>query len=251
LNIFVDYLNLSRKYLLFQSDTTGLQKPGVMKKALIILACIAVTVGLNGQKKTITGKITTFKTIAVGKALVQVKSSNEKFYSDSLGLFSVTCDPEDILFISAEGFVKAKVRIKEKTNYALVNLRLESGEEAIEYAVGYGHVKDKEKLYAVANQNKGMDLSHYRNIYEAISGNFTGVQVINGDILIRSSANFGGGATALLIVDGRQVSKDSFANIETTEIENITILKDASAAIYGVQGGNGVVIVETKRGSKK
>jgi TonB-dependent SusC/RagA subfamily outer membrane receptor len=223
-----------------------------MKKALTILFCITLTIGLSGQKKTITGKVTTFKTIPVEKALIQVKSSNEKFYSDSLGMFSATCDPEDVLTVSANGFVKNKVKIKQKTNYALINLKLEPGDESKQFAIGNGHVRDKEKLYAMASQSDGsFNYSRYRSIYEALVGNFNGLQIVNGDILVRNSSSFGGGAPALLIVDGREVSKDYFANIATNEIENITVLKDASASAYGVRGGNGVVIVETKRAGKQ
>jgi TonB-dependent SusC/RagA subfamily outer membrane receptor len=57
-----------------------------------------------------------------------------------------------------------------------------------------------------------------------------------------------GNEAALLIVDGRQVDASDFGNINTVDIASINILKDASSAVYGSRGANGVVIVETKRG---
>jgi TonB-dependent SusC/RagA subfamily outer membrane receptor len=76
------------------------------------------------------------------------------------------------------------------------------------------------------------------------------LQIINGDIIIRNTSSFYGSNAALLLVDGRETTKEEFANISTHEIARISVLKDSSASIYGVKGGNGVVIVETKRGGE-
>jgi TonB-dependent SusC/RagA subfamily outer membrane receptor len=222
-----------------------------MKYILIIIISVCFSVGLNAQSKTVTGKVTTFKTIPVLKVKIQVKSNNQAFFSDSLGAFSVTCQTEDMLTVSAEGFRTEKIRIRKKIKYALINLKLEETEDAKEVAIGYGHVKDKDKLYAMVSQNDAsLNYTRYRTIYEALVGNFNGLQVIDGDVIVRGSNSMDRSAPALLIVDGREVSKDLFGNIATSEISNITVLKDASASVYGVQGGNGVVIVETKRGGK-
>ncbi|MBE0679777.1 MAG: TonB-dependent receptor plug domain-containing protein, partial [Bacteroidales bacterium] len=86
--------------------------------------------------------------------------------------------------------------------------------------------------------------------YQILTDNFTGVQIINGEVIIRNSNSFASGNAALLIVDGREVDNYSFGSILPNDIARINVLKDASAAVYGVRGGNGVVIVETKRGDK-
>lgn len=220
-----------------------------MKKFILIWIGVFTISGLDAQEKTVTGKITTFNEIAVIKAQILVKSSNRKFYSDTLGLFYVQCADKDKLTVSAEGFITSRIRIKMITKYALINLTLKPGEEATEIASGYGHVRDKDKLYAMSSKETGeMNYSSYRDIYEILIGAFPGVQIINGEVIIRGSASMESDATALLIVDGREVSRDSFASILPSDIARISILKDASASVYGVQGGNGVVIVETKRG---
>ena len=74
------------------------------------------------------------------------------------------------------------------------------------------------------------------------------MQVINREVVIRGSGTFGGNNTALLIVDGREVTNDTFTAIMPSDIASINILKDGGSSVYGVKGGNGVVIVETKRG---
>jgi TonB-dependent SusC/RagA subfamily outer membrane receptor len=223
-----------------------------MKKILLIVAGVFIYTGLNAQLKTVAGKVTTFNEIPIQKAVIEVKSNKNKSYSDSLGNFSVQCSSKDQLTISAEGFSNRKIKIHEGTKFALVNLNLISKADAVDVAVGYGHVKDKDKLYSMASQNEGsLNFSRYSSIYEILTSNFTGVVVNAGAVIIRSSSSFGGSASALLIVDGREVDKNSFGNIVPSDIAQINVLKDASAAVYGSRGANGVVIVETKRGGKE
>ena len=222
-----------------------------MKSFILILTGALVFQFLNAQMKTVEGRITTYNEIPVLNAQILVKSSKQKFTSDSLGLFSVQCSLKDKLSVSAEGFVTTRVKIGEQTKFALVNLNLKSAPGAKEVAVGYGHVKDRDKLYAMSGRDSDeFNYSSYRNIYEALVGLFPGVQIINGEVIIRGSVSFETSASALIIVDGREVSGDSFGNILPSDIARITILKDASTAVYGVKGGNGVVIVETKRGEE-
>ena len=219
------------------------------KNTFFILVLIFISTGLNAQFKTVTGKITTFRELPVQNASIVVTSNNQKTLSDSLGQFSIECSVTDQLIVTAEGFNNRKVKIKKETKYALVNLDLLPQDDAKDLAVGYGHIKDRDKLYAMSSKNESnFDFSRYHSIYEVLSVNFTGVQVINNEIIIRSSTSFTTNASALLVVDGREVSKSYFGSIVPSDIAQINILKDASASVYGSRGANGVVVVETKRG---
>ena len=222
-----------------------------MKKIFILLGMILIQMDLYPQFKIINGAITTFEEIPVQDALIVVKSSGQKETSDSLGNFSVQCKYNDQIQVSAAGFVKRNIKIKEETKLVLVNLTLLPKESAKELAVGYGHVKDKNKLYAMAEERNGINYSQYNNIYEILTGNFTGVQIINGEVIVRSSASFTSSSSALLIVDGREVNNAFFSALHPADIAQINVLKDASASVYGSQGANGVVIVTTKRGWDK
>ena len=223
----------------------------ILKYILMIWVGFFLCSGLDAQEKTLNGKITVFDEIPLENVLIRVKSNNQKFYSDSLGSFTVQCSNNDKLTFSAEGFIKRKIRINKEIKFVLINMKLRAGEEAKKLAVGYGHVTDKNKLYAISGKNESeMDFSHYQNIYEILTSNFPGLQIINGDIIIRNTSSFYGSNAALLLVDGRETTKEEFANISTHEIARISVLKDSSASIYGVKGGNGVVIVETKRGGE-
>lgn len=212
------------------------------------------TLMLFGQEKKIQGRVTTFDSIPLINARIEVKSTKEVVHSDTLGLFTLKCAMKDKLKVTAEGFVRQNVRIKENTKFVLVNLRLMSNPESRELAVGYGHVKDAEKLYAISHVNENeMDFSKYSDIYDIISEQFSSTAMVqtDGEIVIRGAPVMGGSNAALLILDGRQIDAADFANINPSSIATINILKDASAAVYGSRGGNGVVIVETKRGYNK
>jgi TonB-dependent SusC/RagA subfamily outer membrane receptor len=209
---------------------------------------------LTGQQKVVEGMVTTFDSIPIIAASVKVKSTKEVAFTDTLGWFSVSCAPKDRLMITAEGFSGRSLKIKESTKLVLVNLRLLPGPENRELAIGYGHVKDAEKLYAISNVNENdLDFGKYSSVYDIIEKEFAStVQVrSNGSLVIRSTVTMDADNSALLILDGREIDAIDFGNINTTDIASINVLKDASASVYGSRGGNGVIIVETKRGGSK
>jgi len=206
---------------------------------------------LSGQERVIQGMVTTYDSLPLINATIKVKSSKEAVLTDSIGMFTVSCAPVDRLTVAAGGFGKRRVKVKEKTNYVLVNLTLLPGPENRELAVGYGHVRDAEKLYAISNVNESdMEFSRYSDIYDIINEKFSGSVMVrnDGELVIRGTPTIDGDNAALLIVDGRQVDVVDFGNLNTADIASINVLKDASSSVYGSRGGNGVVIVETKRG---
>ena len=222
---------------------------GKLRNYALQFFAVLFAINVSAQEKTIDGVVTTFDSIMLVKATVKVKSSKQVVYSDSLGRFSVKCQNEDVLTVSAEGFYKQNVKLNEKTKFAAINLKLKPGEKSREIAVGYGHVTDSKKLSAVASLNRDdMDFSQYRDIYELIQGRFAGVQIIGSDIVIRGINSINSSSAALIVVDGITVDTATLRSIPPIQIKNINIIKDGSAAIYGSRGANGVVIIETRRG---
>lgn len=205
----------------------------------------------SAQEKILKGYVTTFKDIPLIGASVKVKSSKAVVLTDTTGHFSLKCLNEDVLYISAEGFYKEKVKITPGIKFAAINLKLKPGEKAREIAIGYGHINDREKLNAVAGINKDdIDFSQYRDIYEIIRGRFAGVQVMGNDIIIRGINSINSSSAALIVVDGCTVDSSVLKSIPTVEVKSINVIKDGSAAIYGSRGANGVVIIETRRGKE-
>jgi len=216
----------------------------------IFLILFALSLLSSAQDKVIHGRVFTFDSIPLVQANVEVKSNKQVVKTDSLGNFSVSCNSEDVLKVSAKGFTTEKVKLDPKIKIAIINLKLKPGTKNREYAIGYGHVKDADKLNAVSNlNNDDVDFSTYSNIYELIQGRFAGVQIVNGDIVIRGVNSINSGTAALIILDGMQINSSTLASIPPVQVKSINIIKDGSAAIYGSRGANGVVLIETKKGS--
>ena len=217
--------------------------------ALLALFCLA-TMNSIAQERLVQGIVTTFDSITIVGAEVMVKSSREIIKTDSLGQFNVKVDGKDKLRISAKGFINQKVKLDEKTKLVAVNLKLKAGEKAREYAVGYGYVKDGDRLNALAQMtNDDVDFSQYSNMYDLMRGRFAGVQIqSNGDIIIRGQNSINLSSAALIIVDGVQVDKSVMGTLVPSQIKSVNIIKDGSAAIYGARGANGVVLIDTKKG---
>jgi len=204
------------------------------------------------QERVVHGRVFTFDSIPVVNANVEVKSTKQVVKTDTLGFFAVACDPEDLLKVSANGFSTEKIKLESKIKIAVINLKLKPGSKNRDYAIGYGHVTDCSKLNAVANlNNDDIDFSQYTNMYELIQGRFAGVQVMNGEIIIRGVNSINSSSAALIVVDGVPSDNSILATLPPVQVKSIDILKDGSAAIYGARGSNGVVLIETKKAGDK
>jgi TonB-dependent SusC/RagA subfamily outer membrane receptor len=216
---------------------------------LLFFCFFIVTKTGSAQERVLQGRVFTFDSIPLIGASVQVKSTKQVVKTDTLGQFTVACNPEDVLKVSARGFNTEKFKLESKVRIAIINLKLKPGEKSREYAIGYGHVKDADKLNAVSNlSNKDVDFSMYSNMYELIRGRFAGVQVVNGEIIIRGVNSINSSSAALIVVDGVPTSSSVLSSIPPVQVKSINVLKDGSAAIYGSRGSNGVVLIETKKG---
>ena len=203
---------------------------------------------LFGQERIVHGQVTTFDSIPLIKASIMVKSTKKVVLSDTAGLFTVQCSTRDQLKVTANGFLNQKVKLDSNTKVVLVNLTLKIGEKNREYAIGYGHVSDRDKLYAMSELNTdNHDFSNYRTMYDLINGKFSGVQIISGEIIIRGRSTFTSSNAALIVIDGITTDYQRLWDLPPSEVQSINILKDASSAIYGSRGANGVVLIETKR----
>ena len=106
--------------------------------------------------------------------------------------------------------------------------------------LGYASVKQKDPTYSVSNVGvKENEASAYRDIYEYLQGRVAGVQVTKDKrIIIRGVNTINAGGDPLILVDGVETPDISDLNIH--DIKSIDVLKDGSAAIYGLRGANGV-----------
>jgi len=224
--------------------------------AILILLSLVFNSVSNGQDRALTGKVTTFDSIPLFGAAVNVKSTGLTVKTDTSGLFTVLCNNEDRLTVEADGFFPRKLKVDKDVRLLLVNLELKKGDKNLEAANqyvdwGYGHENKDRLLSAVSSLNsKEMDFTRYNNMYQLIQGQFPGVSVEGTNIIVRGTNTFYGaeGNAALIVIDGAIVTSSDLSNLSPVDVASIDVLKDGSSSVYGSRGANGVVIIETKKG---
>lgn len=237
-----------------------------MRKLLACFVALLLTAGVMAQNRSVTGRVTDAQGSPIPKITVSVKGSNEKAVTDENGNFKIVV-PESArqLSISGVGFLSRDVAIGN----GVVNVSLSQDVKNIDevVVVGYQTRKKREEGGAVS-QVKGKEIANLPNVSvdRALQGRAAGVlvQANNGipggaiNVRIRGASSFGGGTQPLFVVDGVQFASGTtgsftqnnpLAFLNPNDIESIDILKDAaSAAIYGSQAANGVVVISTKKG---
>jgi TonB-linked SusC/RagA family outer membrane protein len=189
-------------------------------------------------------------------ASVKVQGTKTGAITDFNGNFSVQADANATLQISYIGYIPAVVKVNGRSNIE-VSLKEDSQTLSDVVVIGYGVQKKSDLTGAVASL-KGDDIKNLSttDAGAALQGKVTGVQIINSgspgggaEIRVRGYSSNSGNTGPLLIVDGLKV--DNIQYLDPSLIESMEVLKDgASAAIYGAQAGNGVVLITTKSGNK-
>jgi len=189
---------------------------------------------------------------------ILVKGTTTGTVTDIDGKFALNVfGPADVLVLSFIGFNPMEVTIGSKTTFDIILLPdTRSLEEVI--VVGYG-VQKKETITGAIATVKGKELtkSPAMNLSNSIAGRMAGVVAVNrsgepgydgSSIRIRGSNTLGDNS-ALVVIDGIPARAGGLERLNPNDIESISVLKDASAAIYGSRAANGVILVTTKRGS--
>jgi TonB-dependent SusC/RagA subfamily outer membrane receptor len=109
-------------------------------------------------------------------------------------------------------------------------------------------VRENEKSVSEPEMQKGK-FSNYRDIYDLIRSELSGIRVNGSSIVVMGSATFGGSNEPLLVVDGIPVNQIN--DIFPGDVKSVRLLKGSSAAGCGMRGANGVILITTLRGSDK
>jgi TonB-linked SusC/RagA family outer membrane protein len=207
------------------------------------------------QTNRISGKVTDSSGFSLPGVSVVVKGTTNGTITDSNGNFSISNISENaILQFSFVGMKMQEVIVKSKT---VINVTLEEESIGIEevVAVGYGTQRKETLTGAISNINSKSILSTKNpNLIQNLQGKVAGLQIRQSNSMpgaSTTSINIRGFGTPLFVIDG--VLRDGaaeFQRIDPNDIESISVLKDGSAAIYGIGADNGVIIVTTKKGEK-
>ncbi len=226
---------------------------GNLKTFRVALIALFMCIVGSASAQTVKGTVKDATGEAIIGATVQEKGGTGGAVTDLDGNFSINLTGSGQLTISYVGMKTQTVDAKGKS---VINVVLEDEAASLNEVVviGYGTARKKDLTGAVTTV-KGSDLAKVpvTNVAEALTGKLAGVQITTSDgspdaemlIKVRGGGSITGDNSPLYIVDGFPVS--SISDISSSDIEDITVLKDAaSTAIYGSQGANGVILITTK-----
>ena len=228
---------------------------GNLKTFRIALAVLFTFIVGSLSAQTVKGNVKDSSGEPVIGATVQEKGTKNAVATDLDGNFSIGLTSGKQLQISYIGMKTKSVNVAGKTS---INVTLEDEATGLNdvVVIGYGSVKKKDITGSVATvDNKALVAVPVASASEALTGKMAGVQVTttegSPDAEVKIRVRGGGSITQsndpLYIVDGFPV--ETISDIPASDIEDITVLKDASStAIYGSRGANGVILVTTKSG---
>lgn len=228
-----------------------------MKHSFTFLFMLFMFWGLSSraQNATVKGKVTD---AANGETLigvsVTVKGTTNGTQTDVNGAFSINAPATATLVFTYVGYASQE---KPAAGQPLdVKLVAQARELQQVIVIGYGVQRKRDVTGSIGNVS-GAQLAKQpvQTPTQALQGKVSGVQVLSSgqpnsspQVRIRGTGSILGGANPLYVVDG--VLTNDIRNINNNDILSIDVLKDASAAIYGVRGANGVIIITTKKGKK-
>jgi len=213
---------------------------------VIVLSLGLITSGVSAQDlRSVTGVVTSFKTIPLRNVTIRALKSGETVTTDSAGTFAVKCFKKDVLKVIASGFVAKKQNVKAESIYK-IDLAYTDNAENFNKAVGNGHIDEKvlrDALFSAENK-KVKDYSKYKSIYDAIASEIYNVRV-NGNMIVNTKLkSFDRTPEVLLVVDDKIVSDISYIN--PVYVRSIEFVDDVSTAMYGAMGANGVLKIKLK-----
>ena len=206
--------------------------------------------------KPIKGTIKDAQGNPVANVNVTVKGTVKGTSTDANGNFEIDANEGDVLSISGVGFETAEVTVGSG---AIVSVVLKQSEKKLEevIVVGYGTQK-KVTVTGAVTQVKGTDLdkSPSTNLSNSLAGRLPGITAMqrsgepgyDGSTIRIRGTNTLGNSSPLVVIDGVPDRAGGLERLNPADIESMSVLKDASAAIYGARAANGVILITTKQG---
>ncbi len=228
-----------------------------MKLTKVFIFCflsVLFSVYAQAQDVSVKGKIVDENGLPIPGASILIKGTTKATSSDMDGNFQLKADSKGTLVFSFVGYGTLQEAIKGRTT---INVKLSPESQSLQevVVVGYGTQKKREVTGAVSVvDSKALDILKPIRIEQALQGTVSGVNVTTSsgspgaglDIRIRGIAT-NGDASPLVIIDG-YIGELGLLN--PNDVETLTVLKDAQAAIYGSAAANGVILVTTRTGKK-
>lgn len=207
------------------------------------------------QKITFNGTVSSDKNEPLAGVSVNINGGSAGTTTDANGKFSIQAKKGATLILSFVGYEENKIKLADEKNLGTMLMTTAASALSEVVVVGYGTQK-KATLTGSISTIGGSEIekSPAPNISNSLVGRLPGLVVVSrtgepgndGSLLRIRGVNTLGDNSPLIIVDG--IQNRGLERIDPASIESITVLKDASAAIYGSEAANGVILVTTKRG---
>ncbi|TLU90728.1 SusC/RagA family TonB-linked outer membrane protein [Dyadobacter sediminis] len=227
----------------------------LMRSIFSLSMVMASLAGVYAQN-VIKGKVQDDTGVALPGVSVVVKGTTAGTVTDNDGLYSIAAEKNGTLVFSFIGYLTKEMSVG---NQSSMDVTLISDTKALTevVVVGYGTAK-KATLTGSVTAVKGAELQKApaANLSNTLGGRLPGVSAVqssgepgyDGSAIRIRGTNSLGNSNALIVVDGVPNRSGGLDRINPADIESISVLKDAAAAIYGSRAGNGVILITTKRG---
>ncbi|MDR2472966.1 MAG: TonB-dependent receptor [Tannerella sp.] len=230
-----------------------------MKIHLIIITLLCCTLSY-GQSVTVKGTVSDESGELPGVSIFSKTNPSKGVTTTATGEYEIKVEANSILVYSYLGYTTKEVKVSNQP-VQTINVILEENAQLLDEVtvVGYGSQRKVSVVGAISSVNaielqRGSVTSVSNNLAGRIAG-LIGVQSSGepgsdvSEFWIRGISTFGGGSSALVLIDGIDRGTSGLNDLAPEDIESFSVLKDATAtAIYGARGANGVIIINTKRG---
>lgn len=228
------------------------QKRKLLLPAFFLLFFLHPAFSQDNGRISVAGSVRDSSGVGISNVTVSEKGTRNATTTNTEGAFTINvANDRSILVFTSVGYTTQEVRVGGQTNFTitLVQSNMDLSEVVV---TGYSSQKRESITGAIATvTSKDLGRVHGGStVSSGLAGKLPGVSFRMPDgrpgaaanIQIRNMGN------PLFVIDGIQQDAAQFNNLSPNDIESITVLKDASAAIYGVRAANGVVVVTTKKG---
>ncbi|MBS3771049.1 MAG: TonB-dependent receptor [Bacteroidales bacterium] len=209
------------------------------------------------QEIEISGTVTNTEGEPLPGVNIVVQGTTIGTTTDMDGNYTIEAPADATLLFSFVGYQEKTIQIEGQQE---INVTMEQAITELEevVAVGYG-TREKGRLTGSVSDVSGEQIDEapaMDNLQKSIQGKMPGLKISDRggvpgqssmEMLVRGKSTFGNNSP-LIVIDG--VPRGSFSNIAASDIESMSVLKDASAAIYGARAANGVILIETKSGQE-
>ncbi|WP_188375197.1 SusC/RagA family TonB-linked outer membrane protein [Winogradskyella haliclonae] len=214
----------------------------------------------NAQEKEISGTVTDVSGVPILGVNVLIKNTTTGTQTDFDGNYTINAKTGDIIVFSYLGMKTQEITVSESTR---IDVKMEEDSEALEEVVitAVGIKRKPDEITTAYENVKANEIVAANNpdAVQALAGKVSGLQINttntgvnpNTDIILRGTRSLSGSNSALVVIDNVISTANTLSDLDPEVIESINVLKGPNgAALYGSRGGNGVIVVTTKKGER-